>query len=959
MVTHQGRGPGTLRAFQPVDVSDRRQAQRENTNGQGHRSPGAAASQRPGHHEKETIVAFSINTNVASLEAQNYLRINSQFQNKTINEVTSGLRIVQSGDDAAGLAIANGYRSDEAVLTQGIQNANDGLSQLQIIDGGMSNISQLLDRARTLATQSASGTFTGDRNVLNGEFQSVIAEINRQSQSIGLNTGGTFAKALSVFVGGGQGTTGQAAIQNGSIALDLSQSTIDAKSLGLEGVQASGAAGTDIGAGSANTSVADILANAANQQQPGGYTDFIINGPGFSGANAMTLHVNLSGVTNSDTLATAINTAIQNAGNGVSQASTAFKNANVTASINTDSSGRQQLTFNSSNTAFQVAAGDQTANALLGNFGAKAAMTGTDASNSYTTTGATDDFLTLSFNGGPAMNFHIGVVSGVTAGTVAGNLNANAAFAANAVASTDSNHHLVITSLNDNSASSIAVTTTTLSQNLGLSGTANANASTGKSVSETLSVPAGATGTTSLAGAIVQFQGGGLTAPVSITLSAAATDYANAQTDLVNQAASNAALQDAGITVTAGAGGLTFSSNRGQNFSVSASGDVTNELGLGNYLLSGGSFDYTSITGTAIATGAQTDKLEISIAGGPAQAIQVTGAAGATAGTLAALVNAQIATNTALSAAGLQASAATASTITLTSNNGTYFRVAEGTGTAANQILGFGSGAVTNTLTASGDAGQQTSQASSATDNPYFNAGGSSASSVFPFNALRNGQDTQTVGISANDPSGNAHSLAVVLQNNATSRSGASLDQSIDAINQALQQSDDSTLQKIVAVKDAIVPSNGGTPTEGIRLISTLGSFSMSLGTAGTNGTAGIGAPADQGAVHNSTDLPGGGTADVSNQSSADAAVTALATAVTKLGTAQAVIGKGENQFSYAVNLAQSQVTNLAAAESSIRDADLAAESANLTKAQILIQAGVAALAQANSAPQQVLQLLK
>ncbi len=111
--------------------------------------------------------------------------------------------------------------------------------------------------------------------------------------------------------------------------------------------------------------------------------------------------------------------------------------------------------------------------------------------------------------------------------------------------------------------------------------------------------------------------------------------------------------------------------------------------------------------------------------------------------------------------------------------------------------------------------------------------------------------------------------------------------------------------------------------------------------------------------MHSSTDLAGGGTADVSNQSSADAAVTALATAVTKLGNAQAVVGKGENQFTYAVNLAETQVTNLAAAESSIRDADLAAESANLTKAQILIQAGVAALAQANSAPQQVLQLLK
>ena len=71
------------------------------------------------------------------------------------------------------------------------------------------------------------------------------------------------------------------------------------------------------------------------------------------------------------------------------------------------------------------------------------------------------------------------------------------------------------------------------------------------------------------------------------------------------------------------------------------------------------------------------------------------------------------------------------------------------------------------------------------------------------------------------------------------------------------------------------------------------------------------------------------------------------------------MVGRGQNQLSYAMNLAQSQLSNLAAAESRIRDADLAAEAANLTKSQILLQAGIAALAQANSAPQQVLALLR
>ncbi len=286
-------------------------------------------------------MSFDINTNISSLQAQQYLNTNNNFQAKTINEVTSGLRIVNSGDDAAGLAIANGYRSDEAVLTQGVQNANQGLSQLQIADGGISNISQLLDRARTLATESASGTFTGSRDTVNNEFQSVIGEINRQAQAIGLNQGGSFAQNLSVFIGGGQASGNISAVQNGSVAVNLSQSTVDAQSLGLQGVQAIGAKGTDIGPGAAATSVSDILANTANTatEANGGFTNFTFQGPGFGNNNPVSVSVNLTGVTDDNTLVTAINTAIQNAGNGATQQATAFKNAGVTASLNTDSSG--------------------------------------------------------------------------------------------------------------------------------------------------------------------------------------------------------------------------------------------------------------------------------------------------------------------------------------------------------------------------------------------------------------------------------------------------------------------------------------------------------------------------------------------------------------------------------------------------------------------------------------------
>ena len=331
-------------------------------------------------------MSFSINTNVASLQAMNYLRVNSNFQSKTINEVTSGLRIVQSGDDAAGLAIANGYRSDEAVLTQGVQNANDGLSQLQIMDGGISNISQLLDRARTLATQSASGTFTGDRSVLNGEFQSVLGEIDRQAQSIGLNTNGTFAKNLSVFIGGGKGANSAAVISNGSVSVDLSKSTVDTQSLGLKGFTA----GYQVEAGTADsglydlspssaTSVSAILAALSNP----GSTSFTITGPGFSSGagGAITVNVNLANVSDTTSLVNAINAGIVGAAQGGTAQSQAFAAANIKAEIHTGTDGHQQLLFASPNTTFTVQGGDDTANGFLGNLGTNTGGAATGATS--------------------------------------------------------------------------------------------------------------------------------------------------------------------------------------------------------------------------------------------------------------------------------------------------------------------------------------------------------------------------------------------------------------------------------------------------------------------------------------------------------------------------------------------------------------------------------------------------
>jgi flagellin len=177
-------------------------------------------------------MSISIQTNVTSLMAQENLSVNQLFESRTIQRLTSGFRINSSGDDAAGLAVANQYRADIAELTQGVQNASNGLTQLQIVDGGLNNVSQMLDRMKTLAAESASGTFTGDRTTLNTEYQKLITEITRQASNINLNAGGTFNSNLNVYIGGGRTSTLAGSTQI-NIDLSGSSSAVDAASLGL------------------------------------------------------------------------------------------------------------------------------------------------------------------------------------------------------------------------------------------------------------------------------------------------------------------------------------------------------------------------------------------------------------------------------------------------------------------------------------------------------------------------------------------------------------------------------------------------------------------------------------------------------------------------------------------------------------------------------------------------------
>lgn len=192
---------------------------------------------------------ISLQTNVTALVAETNLSVNQQAESQAITRLTSGFRINSSGDDAAGLSVANKYRSDTAEVSQGVKNANDGVSQLQIVDGGLNNIANILDRMKTLATESASDTFTGDRTILQGEYSTLLTELDRQATNIGLNTGGTLAKSLSVYIGGGTTPT---------VTVDLSAAIVDSTGLAVNGGDISTAAGGTTAIGKIETAIGKL-----------------------------------------------------------------------------------------------------------------------------------------------------------------------------------------------------------------------------------------------------------------------------------------------------------------------------------------------------------------------------------------------------------------------------------------------------------------------------------------------------------------------------------------------------------------------------------------------------------------------------------------------------------------------------------------------------------------------------
>lgn len=189
-------------------------------------------------------MGLRINTNVAGLNAARTLRSSTLDLNKSLERLSSGLRINRAADDAAGLAIAEGFRSVVRGSQVSQRNAQDGVSLVQTAEGALSETTNILQRIRELAVQAANGTQSDtNRAALNNEVSQLLGQIDdialdtefngvrvlSAAQTITLQTGSFTSQTLTVSVSGAKtNDLGVSAVSISSIAGAVAAlSTID------------------------------------------------------------------------------------------------------------------------------------------------------------------------------------------------------------------------------------------------------------------------------------------------------------------------------------------------------------------------------------------------------------------------------------------------------------------------------------------------------------------------------------------------------------------------------------------------------------------------------------------------------------------------------------------------------------------------------------------------------------
>ena len=333
---------------------------------------------------------IGILNNIASMAAENQLTLTSSALNTTLEQLSSGSRINSGADDPAGLAIANGLQANISALTQSVSNANNGVGQLQLADGALAQVTNLLNTAVTLATESATGTVSNSqRTAIQAQYASILAEINR------IGTATTY-NGQAVFQAGTTSNLNAADSLNSSTAAPVTANTV--LTLGQT---------TTVSAGGQSFSYqATTLTTGTNPNEITGSTTGLTNASVLTtGVGTLTLTRGAGGLTSTYTLAAGATMA-----DLISAINTGTSNAGVTAIGGTDVHTNYTATLN--------AAGALQVTDLGNNNDLTGALTGVTNADQVTTTGQAYTATTnLTGNGAVLTITHNGQTATFTLGT--------------------------------------------------------------------------------------------------------------------------------------------------------------------------------------------------------------------------------------------------------------------------------------------------------------------------------------------------------------------------------------------------------------------------------------------------------------------------------------------------------------------------------------------------------------
>jgi flagellin len=219
-------------------------------------------------------MSLGVLNNISALYAENNLDQTQANLQNTLTQLSSGSRINSGADDPAGLSLANGLAANSAALTQSSTNASEGVGLLQVADGALSQVTNLLNQAVTLATEASNGTLNADQDsAANSEYQSILDEISNIGATTTYNGqqvfGAAAASSFAIFTGDGTKGGGFA----DTISLGALSSAAVGDSTGSAGLTYTSGAGTatstltytPVAADAENLSTTDLDSSAAAQ----------------------------------------------------------------------------------------------------------------------------------------------------------------------------------------------------------------------------------------------------------------------------------------------------------------------------------------------------------------------------------------------------------------------------------------------------------------------------------------------------------------------------------------------------------------------------------------------------------------------------------------------------------------------------------------------------------------------